>query len=81
MLRSTDKKDKNGNIIYEGDILYNPISGYRYTVKHGDFTLNYTKPFEVKCLGFYIEYTENDTVNIDSFNMLELNNVEKVKNE
>lgn len=78
MLKTTGKKDNKGQEIFENDVLYNPISGYKYTVKYGEFVINYTKPFHIKCLGFYIEYMEDNTKQIDSFLMLNLNNVEKV---
>lgn len=78
MLKTTGKRDNKGQEIFENDMLYNPISGHKYIVKYGEFALNYTKPFEVRCLGFYVEYMEENTRQIDSFAMLELNNVSKI---
>lgn len=78
MLKSTNKKDKNGQEIFENDILYNPLSERKYTVKYGEFIIDYTKPFSINCLGFYVEYTINKKIYIDSFSMLDLNNLQKI---
>ena len=78
-LRETGKFDSNNKPIYENDVLYNRCSGYKYTVKYGDFIITYTKDFPIKCLGFYVEYIDllDNTKCIDSFAMLNLKNLEK----
>ena len=80
MRRSTDKKDINGRTIYENDILTNTVSGYSYEVKYGEFTIPYTKPFPIKCLGFYVQYDEpmDNSKQVDTFAMLNCKNLEVV---
>lgn len=81
LMQRTSLKDKNGKLIHSGDFLKNPLNNYIYEVGCGDFTISYTEPFQIKILGFYIKYRDDNGETIyDSLAMMALDNCEIIGN-